>query len=195
MEEKDVEERKAHEAIVSFGSNLTDRRDNIKRALRYLSLDPCIEIIKTSSLWETPPAGGPCGQQQFLNGALIVRTTISALELLKLLNEIESRLYRKRERFWDARTIDLDLIWFDGDVICEPGLIVPHPRLYWRHFVLDPVCEIAPNAIVPTTRMTFWEHRILLYRNFCDFPTLTALLQAKTCAVGGVYRSNSKGFI
>ncbi len=187
----------SHQAIIAFGSNLGDRRGNISQALQFIAEDPRIEINKVSSYFETTPVGGPSGQSNFINGALIARVRTSARELLCVLHEIEQTLHRKRERFWDARTIDLDLIWFDSEIIDEPGLVVPHPRLYWRSFVLDPICEIAPSIVVPTTQLTFEEHRNLLYCNFRTFSCMTAILRRKDgkLAILERHRTDSNGFI
>jgi len=153
-------------ALVAFGANLGDVDENIRRALEMLGNVVGVTVMKTSSVWHTLPVGGPSGQPVFSNGAVLVKTSLSPHALLEELHEIEIELQRVRNEFWGPRTIDLDLISYGNLIITTSELILPHPRVYWRHFVLDPVCEIAPDIVLSTTGLSFRETRRLLYNNF-----------------------------
>jgi 3-oxoacyl-[acyl-carrier protein] reductase len=136
-------------AHLALGSNLGDRRDFLDRALASLRAVPGIEVKKVSSFHETAPVGGPAGQGNFLNAAAEVHTTLSPHELLSALAEIETALGRTRSERWGPRTIDLDLLLYDDLILDDPALTIPHPRLHERGFVLEPLAEIAPQAVHP----------------------------------------------
>ncbi len=111
--------------------------------------------VQAVSCWrETAPVGGPANQGRFLNGALTAETALSPLELLACLQEIENHLGRKREERWGPRTVDLDLLLYDNCVLNEPSLILPHPRMAWRRFVLEPAAEVAADMLHATTGWT-----------------------------------------
>jgi 2-amino-4-hydroxy-6-hydroxymethyldihydropteridine diphosphokinase len=130
---------------IALGSNLGERDKNIRLALQYLRQDPCVKIIKTSSLIETEPVGGPT-QPKFLNAAAELKTSYSAPELLKRLQAIEIKLGRKTTHPKDyPRTIDLDILLYDDLKIDEQDLKIPHPRMWKREFVRVPLREIAPE--------------------------------------------------
>jgi len=93
-------------------------------------------------------------QSPYLNGAALLQTSLAPHELLALLQELETQLGRTREERWGARTIDLDLLLHEQEVIDSPVLVVPHPRMAWRRFVLEPAAEIAGDMIHPTTGWT-----------------------------------------
>ena len=130
---------------IALGSNLGQRNKNIRLALKYLSQDPGVKIIKTSSLIETEPVGGPT-QPKFLNAAAKLKTSYSAAELLKRLKAIEIRLGREAIHSKDyPRTIDLDILLYDNLKINQQDLKIPHPRMWEREFVKVPLREIAPQ--------------------------------------------------
>jgi 2-amino-4-hydroxy-6-hydroxymethyldihydropteridine diphosphokinase len=129
------------EVYLGLGSNVGDRVGHLRRAL--LALRVAVAIEKVSSLWETEPVGMR-DQPNFLNAALRARTDQSPRALLAALIAIEQRLGRRRRAPDGPRTIDLDLLAYDGRSIDEPGLVVPHPRMEGRRFVLAPLAEIAP---------------------------------------------------
>jgi 2-amino-4-hydroxy-6-hydroxymethyldihydropteridine diphosphokinase len=134
-------------AYVGIGTNLGDRNENVRRALELLvELGP----IRSSTVRETDPVG-VTDQPKFLNAVAELETDLPARELLEGLLEIECRLGRDRssEQRWGPRTIDLDLLLYGQETIDEPGLSVPHPRLAERRFVLEPLCELAPDLILP----------------------------------------------
>ncbi len=144
-------------ALVALGSNVGDRRRTLERALEELCRLPGTCVVERSSFHETAPVGGPPGQGPFLNAVAEVETRLSPRELLDGLLEIEKALGRVRTVRNGPRTIDLDLILF-GDVVTEePGLQVPHPRFRERAFVLEPLAEVAPDAVDPVTGKTVRE--------------------------------------
>jgi 2-amino-4-hydroxy-6-hydroxymethyldihydropteridine diphosphokinase len=136
-------------AYIGLGSNLGAREDYLNRAIDLLRDDPAIEVVALSSLRETDPVG-IVDQPRFLNGVAELETALGARELLGRLLAVEQELGRSRDgpRF-GPRTIDLDLLVYGDEVIDEPGLTVPHPRLDERLFVLEPLHELAPDLVVP----------------------------------------------
>jgi 2-amino-4-hydroxy-6-hydroxymethyldihydropteridine diphosphokinase len=136
-------------AYVGLGANLGDREPTLRAAVEALAAEEGIEVVAISTLRETEPVG--VGEQpQFLNGAAALKTTLSARELLDRLLEIEQRFGRVRiSGEHGPRTLDLDLLLYGGEVIDEPGLALPHPRLHERRFVLEPLAELVPGLVVP----------------------------------------------
>jgi 2-amino-4-hydroxy-6-hydroxymethyldihydropteridine diphosphokinase len=136
-------------AFIALGSNQDDRREYLDRAVQALREHSRIKVMQVSKYHETSPVGGPPGQPEFLNAAAELRTDLSPRELLMVLLGIERDLGRVRRVRHGARTIDLDLILYEDQVIREPGVTVPHPAMHERLFVLKPLAEIAPHAIHP----------------------------------------------
>jgi 2-amino-4-hydroxy-6-hydroxymethyldihydropteridine diphosphokinase len=139
-------------AYIALGSNLGDRTAHFRAALQALSAAGAT-VRRASGFIETPPVG-KTGQPVFLNAAAELQTDLSARDLLQLLLRIESSNGRVREERWGPRTLDLDLLLYDAQVIHEPDLEVPHPRMHERAFVLQPLAEIAPEAWHPVLRKT-----------------------------------------
>jgi 2-amino-4-hydroxy-6-hydroxymethyldihydropteridine diphosphokinase len=136
-------------AYIALGSNLGDRRVYLDRALQSLREQPGIVVSRVSSYYETEPVGGPPEQGKYLNAAAELRTDLEPAELMRTLLEVEKRLGRVRSEPNAPRTIDLDLLLYGDRVIDEPGLVVPHPRMHERLFVLEPLFEIAPQVSHP----------------------------------------------
>jgi 2-amino-4-hydroxy-6-hydroxymethyldihydropteridine diphosphokinase len=137
-------------SFVGLGSNLGDPQEQIRRALELLVAEEGVEVVAVSALRETDPVGYE-EQPRFLNGAAELRTSLSARELLGRLLAIERRLGRVRgegPRF-GPRTIDLDLLLHGDEVVAEPGLVVPHPRLHERRFALEPLAELDAALEIP----------------------------------------------
>jgi 2-amino-4-hydroxy-6-hydroxymethyldihydropteridine diphosphokinase len=127
-----------------------DREENVRRALDLLAE---LGSVRSSRVRETDPVG-VTDQPNFLNAVAELDTDLAARELLERLLEIERALGRERstEQRWGPRTIDLDLLLYSEETIEEPGLSVPHPRLAERRFVLEPLCELAPELTLPDGR-------------------------------------------
>jgi 2-amino-4-hydroxy-6-hydroxymethyldihydropteridine diphosphokinase len=136
-------------AFVGLGANLGRREATIARAVELLSEAEGVEVVVVSSLRETEP-WGPVEQPRYVNAAVEVETELPPRALLEVLLGVEQALGRDRggER-WGPRTIDLDLLLYDDVDLDEPGLTVPHPRLHERRFALEPLAELAPDAVVP----------------------------------------------
>jgi len=136
-------------AYVGLGANLGDREATLRRAVELLAGVEGVEVVAVSELRETEPVG-VVDQPAFLNGAIAVETSLSPRELLDSLLHVELQLGRVRDGTrWGPRTVDLDLLVYGDDVVDEPGLRVPHPRLHERRFALDPLAELDPALVVP----------------------------------------------
>jgi 2-amino-4-hydroxy-6-hydroxymethyldihydropteridine diphosphokinase len=144
-------------AIIGLGSNLGDRRATLDGAIAALAVTPGVGVRRVSSYHETDPVGGPPGQGRYLNAAAVLQTTLDPLGLLRALEAIEARFGRVRTVRWGERTLDLDLLLFGDRIIQTPELTVPHPRLAERRFVLEPMAEVAPDAIEPRSGRTVSE--------------------------------------
>jgi 2-amino-4-hydroxy-6-hydroxymethyldihydropteridine diphosphokinase len=126
---------------LGIGSNLGDRRKNIKRAIELLSKIKGVKIHRVSRIYETEPVGGP-PQGKFLNGAIKIKTILSPEGLLKVLKNIEKKLGRVRTIRYGPRPIDLDILLYGSEIINRKDLKIPHPRMFEREFVLKPLREI-----------------------------------------------------
>ncbi len=146
-------ERRWHTAFIALGSNMGDSKKNIEEAVRMLSEIIGIRIVKESSLIKTKPYGY-LDQDDFVNGCIQLRTWLPPLVLLHKMQEIEKALHRERRIHWGPRTIDLDLLFYDQEIISHPELIVPHPDMKNRSFVLKPMNEVAPWWQHPITHQT-----------------------------------------
>ena len=135
-------------AYIGFGSNINDRLHYITQALRLLVDAEDISLIQISSLYETEPVGYE-EQDWFVNGVVAVETDLSLHQLLVLLKQIEGLVGRQHRARWRPREVDLDLLIYDQCCINTPDLIVPHPEMHQRSFVLVPFAEIAPDVLHP----------------------------------------------
>jgi 2-amino-4-hydroxy-6-hydroxymethyldihydropteridine diphosphokinase len=135
--------------LLGLGSNLGDRAENLGRALKGIEAAAEVELVAVSRYHATTPIGGPKGQGEFLNAAVRVTTSLSPAALMQHLLAVEHSLGRRRERRWGQRTIDLDILLYGQDCVSESGLIIPHPRMAFRRFVLQPAAEIAAEMIHP----------------------------------------------
>lgn len=129
-------------AYIALGSNLGAREQNLSRALDYLRRIEGVRVVRVSSIIETPPVNCPPGSGAFLNAVARLETTLSAQALLEALLAVELKLGRERSKPNAPRTIDLDLLLYGQQVLDEPGLQVPHPRMHERFFVLWPLLQI-----------------------------------------------------
>jgi 2-amino-4-hydroxy-6-hydroxymethyldihydropteridine diphosphokinase len=144
-------------AHVALGSNLGDRARRLREAVTRLNATPGVRVVAVSSFLDNPAVGGPDGSPPFLNAAAAVETALAPRELLTAMLEIERVMGRVRERKWEPRTIDLDLLLYGDRVVHEPDLTIPHPLMQVRPFVLRPLAEIAPEAIHPVLGVTIGE--------------------------------------
>lgn len=127
---------------LGIGSNLGNRKQNIRRALERIGQLKGTKILKLSKIIETKPVGGPRGQRDYLNACLKLDTALSPIFLLKELKTIEKELGRKKSARFGPRPIDLDILLFENKIINRKELKIPHPRMFERGFVLKPLAEI-----------------------------------------------------
>lgn len=142
-------------AYLLTGANLGNRHEQLAEAMFAIG-NKCGKLIDYSSIYETQ-AWGKTDQNDFLNQAIMIETSLSAESLLKEALAIETFMGRSRTDKYAPRTIDIDLLFFNRQVINEPGLVIPHPELQNRRFVLEPMNEIAPALIHPKFYKTIRE--------------------------------------
>ncbi len=141
----------SHTAWIGLGSNLDHPRQQILTALDDLAGLPLTMLSARSSLYGSRPVG-PQDQPDFVNAVAVVETRLSPLALLDQLQALEQRHRRVRKRHWGPRTLDLDLLLYDDQVLNLPRLVVPHPWLCERAFVVQPLLEISPELSLPDGR-------------------------------------------
>lgn len=134
-------------AFLGLGSNLGDRRAELLRAVQGLP-----DVAAVSSLYETEPVGGPPGQGPFLNVVVELDTGLGPRALLEVARRLESEAERRRDVRWGPRTLDVDVLLVGEMVVDDGDLVVPHPRMWERRFVVDPLAELAPEVVPPGAR-------------------------------------------
>lgn len=142
-------------AYIALGSNLGDREENLRTALKHLEAKG-VRVVKVSTFIETEPYG-VTDQPGFVNAVCQVATELPALELLRLLLSIEQEMGRVRLRRWGERNIDLDLLLYEDAVLESEELTLPHPDMHNRGFVLLPLAELAPEVVHPKLKKTIQE--------------------------------------
>ncbi len=147
---------KDYRIVLGLGSNLGDRASYIARAIEAVGRIRHVAVVGRSPLYESEPAGGP-PQGDYLNGAVLIRTPNPLDVVLRHTLQIERDLGRVRsdEARWGPRVIDIDLLWAENEVVDEPGLIVPHPRLGERPFALRPLLDVVPEAWDPVSGVPY----------------------------------------
>ncbi|MFH1576483.1 MAG: 2-amino-4-hydroxy-6-hydroxymethyldihydropteridine diphosphokinase [Candidatus Margulisiibacteriota bacterium] len=163
-------------AYLGLGSNVGDREEFIEQAIFLLDKNPNIEMVKHSSNFETE-AEGEGNQPAFLNAAVAIRTKLAPHKLLEACQEIEVTLGREREIEWGPRTIDIDILLYDDEVVSDDKLQIPHPLLHERLFVLKPLSEVAPNQMHPILEKS-----------------VSALYEARKAETGEKYDDDLPGF-
>ena len=133
---------------IALGSNIGERHETLKRAIGWVNAHEEIEVVSCSSVYETAPVGY-VDQPSFLNMVIKVKTNLAATDTLTFLQHVEQNFGRKREVKWGPRTLDLDILLFNQENIETDELIVPHPRMWERAFVLVPLVEIADEKDIP----------------------------------------------
>jgi 2-amino-4-hydroxy-6-hydroxymethyldihydropteridine diphosphokinase len=139
-------------AYLSTGSNMGNRAEMLEKA-NVLLEKKAGRLLALSKVVETP-AWGKTDQPDFLNQVVKLETSLSPQELLNLNLGIEKQLGRNRVEKWGPRSIDIDILFYDNEIIDEPGLQIPHPWMHERLFVLEPMCEIAPDFVHPVLNKT-----------------------------------------
>jgi 2-amino-4-hydroxy-6-hydroxymethyldihydropteridine diphosphokinase len=148
-------------SLIGLGSNLGDRAELVRQAIAALAAHPHVRLLAQSDLYETLPIGGPVGQLPYLNAAATVETSLGPGEVLDVLQAIEQASGRERLVRWSARTLDLDLLLYDELVLDTPRLILPHPRLAFRRFALEPAIDVAADWRHPAigwSLQELWRH-------------------------------------
>lgn len=156
-------ERGWHKVYIALGSNMGDRLKYLEHAVANLQEDSYFRKIEVSDYIETAPYGG-VEQADFLNGVLEAETLYSPQGLLERLQKEEKLAERKREVHWGPRTLDLDILLYDDLIIMEKELVIPHPDMKNRQFVLEPLAELAPYLVHPVYHKTMRE---LLQESIC----------------------------
>lgn len=134
-----------HRAVLALGSNLGESESTIERAVVDLR-EAGMRILRVSPLYRTAPVGGPAGQPDYVNAVIEVSASLRPYELLKLCNAVEAAHHRERLVRWGPRTLDIDVIDYEGVISDDPVLTLPHPRAHERSFVLTPWARMDPEA-------------------------------------------------
>ena len=149
--------REPRAAYLSLGANLGNREETLRQAVKRLGAAEGVSVAAVSSVYETEP-WGKLDQPRFLNLAAAIKTTLTPEELLSLAQGIEKDLGRVRHEHWGARTIDIDILYFEGVEKNAPELTLPHPYMTERAFVLVPLAEIAPTLKVKGKTVETWRN-------------------------------------
>ncbi len=148
------DDRPTTPCLIAFGSNQGDSAAILEQVRQRLDQCPGMELTAVSTPRQTAPVGGPDDQVDYLNAALLLNSSRTAEEVHERLIEIENQLGRVRKKRWDRRRVDLDLLLFGRQLSIRPDLLIPHPRMTFRRFVLEPAAEIAPGMLHPVCGRT-----------------------------------------
>ena len=144
-----MNEKLVHRAYLALGSNLGDRAGYLRGALDALAATDDVTLLAVSNVYETDPVGGP-EQGRYLNAVVAIDTVLGPRELLAVSQGIESGARRVRGERWGPRTLDVDVLLVGDARVDEPDLVVPHPRMWERGFVLAPLHDVAPDLVEVT---------------------------------------------
>ncbi len=158
---------------LAIGSNIGNRLENLAAARAAIAALPDTRMLESSHDHITRPVGGPPGQNDYLNAAIKIQTSLPPPQLLSRLLDIERRMGRQRGREGrnGPRIIDIDILFYGDVVLSSPDLIIPHPRMHLRTFVLMPLCDIAPDLIHPVLGLPV---RLLAARCYAGGATMEA---------------------
>ncbi|GFZ31761.1 7,8-dihydroneopterin aldolase [Clostridium zeae] len=156
--------RKWNKAFIALGSNKGDKNTNLLTAIEIISKSGHTKVNKVSNFITTEPWGYE-NQEKFLNGAAEISTILSPRELIDYLLQVESELKRERIIKWGPRTIDLDVLIYDDVISSDEHIVIPHPRMHERLFVIEPLAEIAPYEFHPILRKRIYEIKEQLLSN------------------------------
>jgi 2-amino-4-hydroxy-6-hydroxymethyldihydropteridine diphosphokinase len=148
-----LKQRSSVVCYVGLGSNLGDRESYLNQAVAQIKLLPETDFVRHSAWIETAPVG-KTDQPYFLNGVVEIKTMLHPVVLLQQLKGIERKLGRVHREVWGPREVDLDILFYGDQLICEDQLTIPHPLLHARKFVLQPMLELAPDLIHPAMEQT-----------------------------------------
>lgn len=140
-----------HKVVLLLGGNMGARYQNILHAER--QLESSFLVTATSKIYETEAWGGQ-STGSFLNRILVANTTLTPGQVLVVCQQIETEMGRKRDRKWGNRTMDIDILYYDDEVIDLPNLVIPHPYIAERRFTLVPLVELIPDFVHPTLKLT-----------------------------------------
>ena len=135
--------------FLGLGSNLGNKKQNLEIAIKYLTRHTCIKVKETSSFIETNPVSF-ISQPKFLNAVLRIETSLHPKELLTVTEDIEKKMGRITKGTYGPRNIDIDILLYGQDIVCANNLLIPHPLMHERSFVLIPLKELSPDLIHPT---------------------------------------------
>jgi len=135
-------------AYLGLGANLGDRAGALQRAVNSLMNASKVAVVAVSAVYVTEPVGGP-EQPEFFNAVVALETDLTARELLELAQRLEADAHRVRDEHWGPRTLDVDVLLVGDTRLDEPDLVVPHPRMWERGFVLAPLADVAPELVDP----------------------------------------------
>lgn len=145
-----------HTAYIGLGSNLGNTEENLNAALSKVKVRESILSVEASSFYATRPLTG-AGQPDYLNAVARVQTTALPYQLLEVLQEVENLFGRERKAKWGPRTLDLDILLYEDVILNEPDLVLPHPQMHLRSFVLKGLCELAPDLEHPVLKRSMHE--------------------------------------
>lgn len=150
VDEADAFSRDARTAVIGLGANLGNRLETLQGAVDALADTPGVRVTAVSPVYETDPWGVPSGSQpDYFNAVVLLRTVLPPLVLLERAHAVEEAFHRVRTERWGPRTIDVDIVTYEGTVSDDPALTLPHPRAHERAFVLAPWYDLDPAAVLP----------------------------------------------
>ncbi|MGL6227325.1 MAG: 2-amino-4-hydroxy-6-hydroxymethyldihydropteridine diphosphokinase [Thermoguttaceae bacterium] len=153
-------------SLIALGANLGNRKAQLEGAWNAINELDDTRTIRLSSLYETEPEGGPPNQPQYLNATGVIETLLDPFMLLEKCQEIEKKMGRVRHEYWGPRTIDIDILLYADYTINTELLVIPHPRMHIRRFVLEPAVEVAREMRHPVLGQTVAALFATLFKKF-----------------------------